>query len=61
METKTISLRVTRDFDRHLRIEAAKRDLTRSDFIRQTLARVLAETTTKQRSQVQKQEVRDES
>jgi hypothetical protein len=34
---KVISMRVSLDFDRQLRIEAAKRDLNRSAFIRKAL------------------------
>ena len=37
MQTKIISLRISPEFDRQIRIEAAKRDLNRSAFIRKTL------------------------
>jgi predicted transcriptional regulator len=37
MATKTISLRVSPDFDRRLRVEAARRDLDRSTAIRQAI------------------------
>jgi len=37
METKTISIRLIPELDRKIRIEAAKRDLNRSEFIRKIL------------------------
>ena len=37
MSTKTISLRVSPNLDRRLRVEAAKRDLDRSAAIRQAV------------------------
>jgi hypothetical protein len=43
MDTKTISLRVGQEFDRRLRIEAARRDLNRSEFIRRVLAERISE------------------
>jgi len=43
MQVKVISLRVDSDFDRRLRVEAAKRDLDRSAFIRRALVEKLAE------------------
>ena len=43
MDKKTISIRVSEDFDRQLRVEAAKRDKDRSTFIRETMESRLAE------------------
>lgn len=41
MTTKTISLRIQSDLDRLVRVEAARRDLNRSAFIRDTLVEKL--------------------
>jgi len=41
--TKIIGLRVTMEFDRAIRVAAAKRDLSRSAFIRRALVKQLAE------------------
>lgn len=41
MSMKTISVRLNNEFDRKVRIEAARRDLDRSEFIRQTLVEKL--------------------
>ena len=42
MIIKTISFRISDDFDRELRIQAAHRDQNRSDFIREALSEKLA-------------------
>ena len=46
MSDKTISLRISPDFDRKVRVEAAKNDMDRSTFIREALAEKLVETRT---------------
>ena len=38
MEAKTISIRVSPEFDRKVRVEAAKNDMDRSTFVREALA-----------------------
>jgi len=42
-DTKTISLKVSEEFDRQLRIVAAQLDQNRSEFIRETLEAKIAE------------------
>ena len=42
-DTKTISLKVTTELDRQLRMAAAQLDQNRSEFIRDTLAARIAE------------------
>ena len=42
-DTKTISLKVSEEFDRRLRIVAAQLDQNRSEFIRETLKAKIAE------------------
>ena len=41
MDSVCITVRLTPEFDRHLRIEAARRDMNRSDFIRQILSEAI--------------------
>jgi len=44
MSDKTISLRISPEFDRKVRVEAAKNDMDRSTFIREALAEKLVDT-----------------
>jgi predicted DNA-binding protein len=45
MEEKVISLRVSPEYDRKIRVTAARLDMTRSDFIRAAIDAKLAELT----------------
>ena len=51
MSDKTISLRISPEFDRKVRVEAAKNDMDRSTFIREALAEKLVETRTQSKEE----------